>query len=298
MGDLVDLWKKASFGERGEPSGRAALLRTASVLAATEGEIERVLVGRSKLEGEMTKAADAKRDLRDRIGAEATSLVEMMKQGASWALGQFGNRSTLKTAELLGVSSIQATIGEAALAEVAEELQRLEAKLERLRVAKAGIVKEVVREALQEALLADYGVILERLQEAMARLKGIERFLTPQSHDYRPNASRIAVLVPNFAKGDGSDQAVAVEAREVAKVEAFLHAFAAALERDPMAPCPELPPLDASADDLTTYDQLTAPERAAVDREFVAITNHRKTVDSELFAEQLREAKVLVGLTS
>jgi hypothetical protein len=291
MGDLVNLWDVAAFGERGEPSARAALLRVASAMSATEGEIERILVGRSKLEGEMTKAADAKRDLRDRIGAEATSLVEMMKQGASWALGQFGNRLTLKTAELLGVSSIQATIGEAALAEAAEELQRLEAKAERLRVAKAGIIKEVVREALQEALLADYGILLERLQETMARLKGVERFLTPQSHDHRPNATRLAVLVPNFARGDGSDQVIVAEAREIAKVEAHLAAFAAALEHDPRSPAPELPPLDASADDSTTYDQLTAPERAAVDRDFVAITNHRKTVDSELFAEQKREAK-------
>jgi hypothetical protein len=43
---------------------------------------------------------------------------------------------------------------------------------------------------------------------------------------------------------------------------------------------------------------LTGPERAAVDRDFVAVTSHRKTVDSELFAEQLREAKALVCLTN
>ena len=298
MGDnVINLWDVAALGERGEPSARAALLRVASALSATETEIEMVLTGRQRLEGEMGKAAEVERDLRERISGEGKSLVAAMKSGAAWALCQFGNRSTLKTAELLGVSSIQATIGEAALAEAADELQRLESKLERLRVAKAGVVREVVREALQDALLTEYGLLLESLQETMARLKGVEQFLTPPSSDWRPNASRIALTVPNFAKGDGSDQVVAVEAREVAKVEAHLHAFAASLERDPMAACPELPPLDTSPDNSTVYDQLTWPERAAVDRDFVAVTTHRKTINSELFAEQLREAKSLVGLS-
>jgi hypothetical protein len=297
MGDLVNLWDVAAFGERGEPSARAALLRVASAMTAAQGEIERVLIGRQKLEGEMSKVADVKRDLQDRIKLEAASLVAAMKSSAQWALGQFGNRATRKTEELLGASSIQTAIGEQALAEAAEELQRLEERRERLRVAKAGIIKEVVREALQEALLADYGVILERLQETTARLKGIERYLTPPGHDYRPGATRLSVLVPGF-KGDGSDMALTVEAREVQKVEAFLHSFAAALEHDPRSPAPELPEFDASADPSTTYDMLTGPERAAVDRDFVAVTSHRKTVDSELFAEQLREAKALVCLTN
>jgi hypothetical protein len=195
MGDLVNLWDVAAFGERGEPSARAALLRVASAMTAAEGEIERVLIGRQKLEGEMSKVADVKRDLQDRIKLEAASLVAAMKSSAQWALGQFGNRATRKTEELLGASSIQTAIGEQALAEAAEELQRLEERRERLRVAKAGIIKEVVREALQEALLADYGVILERLQETTARLKGIERYLTPPGHDYRPGATRLSVLV-------------------------------------------------------------------------------------------------------
>ncbi len=41
---------------------------------------------------------------------------------------------------------------------------------------------------------------------------------------------------------------------------------------------------------------LTAPERAAIDREFVAVTKHRQTTDSELFAEQA--AAKFVGLTN
>ena len=279
MGDLVNL-DVAVMGARGEPSPRAALLRVKSALAATDGEIERVLVGKEKLAAEMGAGADVEQDFRAKVSGEAASLVEMMKRGVDWTLGQFGSRATRKTAELLSVSALHSAIGDAALAEAAEELQRLEAKRERLHVAQVAVIRETIREAIQDPLLVEYGGLLEQLQEILPRLKGVERFLTPQSHDYRPDASRIALTVPNFARGDGSDQAVVVEPREIAKVEAHLHAFAGALERDPMAPRPELPPLDASADPSTTYDQLTAPERAAVDRDFIAVTNHRKTVDS------------------
>jgi hypothetical protein len=87
MGALINLWEQAGFGERGEPTGRAALLRVTSALAATETDIERVLVGKEKLASEMGKAADVELDLRAQIGGEATSLVEMMKQGVQWTLG-------------------------------------------------------------------------------------------------------------------------------------------------------------------------------------------------------------------
>jgi hypothetical protein len=299
MGDLVNLWDVAVMGARGEPSPRAALLRVKSALAATDGEIERVLVGKEKLAAEMGAGADVERDFRAKVSGEAASLVEMMKRGVDWTLGQFGSRATRKTAELLSVSALHSAIGDAALAEAAEELQRLEAKRERLYVAQAGIIKEVIREALQEPLLADYGILLDRFQEILPRLRGVERFLTPQSHEYRPNVARLAVLVPNFAKDDGSEQALVAEAREVAKVESLLAAFAAELERDPMAKCPELPPFDASADDSISYDQLTPPERAAVDRDFVAVTKQRETPDSRLFAQQVLDAtKAAIGFTA
>jgi hypothetical protein len=298
MGALVNLWEQAGFGERGEPTGRAALLRLASALSATETEIERVRVGREKLASEMGKAADVERDLRERIAGEAKSLIAAMKQSTSWALGKCGSRGTLKSAETLSVSAIQTAIGDAALEEAAEELTRLESKRERLLVARAGIVKEVVRESLQDGLLADYGILLQHLQVTAARLRGLERYLTPPSHDYRPDAGRIALTVPNFARGDGSEQTIVAEAREVAKIEAHLAAFAASLEHDPRSPAPELPEFDPAPDTGLVYSDMTAPERAAVDREFVAITNRRRTVDSELFAAQVAEAKAFVGLTN
>jgi hypothetical protein len=298
MDALINLWEQAGFGERGEPTGRAALLRVTSALAATETDIERVLVGKEKLASEMGKAADVELDLRAQIGGEATSLVEMMKQGVQWTLGQFGNRATRKTAELLNTSSIQAAIGDAALAEAAEELQRLEAKRERLLVARAGIIRETIREALQPALLADYGVILERLQEIVTRLRGVERYLTPPSPDYRPDARRIAMNLPNFARGDGSDQAVVATSAAIGEVEAALAAYAEELSRDPMAPCPELPDV-SRRDDGTIYSDLSGPERLEVDRAFVPqIPHHRRTIDSKLFEMQVREAKAFVGLTS
>jgi hypothetical protein len=298
MGEVTNLWDVAVFGERGEPTERAALLRLASAGSATETEIENVLIGQTKLQGEMGEAAEVKRTLAEKTVAEAAGLVAKMKENATWTLGQFGTRSTRKTAELLSASSIESAIGAAALEESAAELTRLENKLERIRVAKAAVIREVVRESLQPALLSDYGNLLERLQETAARLRGLERYLSPASHDYQPNAGRLAMLLPNFAKGDGSEHALTVEAREVSRVEACLAAYAEELERDPMAKCPELPPLDTSADESTTYDQLTGPERAAVDREFVAVTRHRQTTDSELFAEQAREASPFRALTN
>jgi hypothetical protein len=297
MGALVNLWEQAGFGERGEPTGRAALLRLASALSATETEIERVRVGREKLASEMGKAADVERDLRERIAGEATSLITAMKQGIEWTLARCGSRGTLKTAELLGASSIQTAIGEATLEEAASELQRLEAQRERLLVAQEGVIKEVIREALQPALLSDYSNLLEHLQVTAARLRGLERYLAPASHDYQPGASRLALSVPNFAKADGSDQAVVVESREIAKVEAFLHSFAASLEHDPRAPAPELPEFDDGADPSIPYHELTGAERRQIDREFVLPANqHRQTTDAMLFEEQ--QAKAFSALTN
>lgn len=294
MGDVFHL--SDLIGESGEPSVRSAALRIHSALAANEVEIEAVLVGRDKLDSALGTAADAKRDLAGRIASEAAGLVAKMKQGAAWALGQTGDRGTLKAFEKLNVSSIQEAIGEAAIKELAEELQRLESKRERLLVAQAGVIKEVMREAIQDPLLVEYGELLAQLQEILPRLKGLERFLSPTTHDYRPASGRIALNMPNFARGDGSEQTIVAEAREVARIEAILAAYAEELARAPMAPCPELPPLNTSADELTAYDMLTAPERAAIDREFVAVTKHRQTTNSELFAEQA--AAKFVGLTN
>lgn len=286
MGEVTNLWDVAVMGERGEPSVRSAALRIHSALAANEAEIEAVLVGRDKLDNALGTAADAKRDLAGRIAAEAAGLVAKMKQGASWALGQTGDRGTLKAYEKLNVSSIQEAVGAAALEEAASELERLESKRERLLVAQTSVIREVVREALQDPLLVEYGGLLEQLQEILPRLKGLERFLSPQSHDYRPDASRIALNVPNFARADGSEQTIVAEAREVAKMEALLAAYVTELSVDPMAKCPELPELDQSADPSVTYDMLTGPEKRAVDAAFSPVTQHHQTTDSMLFEEQ------------
>jgi len=296
MGDLVHI--SDLIGASGEPSTRAAALRIHSALAANEVELEAVLVGRDKLDSALGTAADAKRDLAGRIAAEAVGLVAKMKQGTSCALGQTGDRGTLKAYEKLSVSSVQEAVGAAALEEAGEEARRLEAKGERLRVAQAGVIKEVVRESLQDPLLVEYGDLLAQLQTILPRLKALERFLAPRSHDFQPNAGRLAVLLPIFAGVEGAEQTVVAEAREIAKIEAALAAYAAELELDPMAPCPELPELDQSADPSTTYDQLSGPERAAVDREFVATTQHRRTTDSMLFREQIEAAKASVSLTN
>ena len=98
------------------------------------------------------------------------------------------------------------------------------------------------------------------------------------------------MLVPSFA-GDGSEQVIVVEAREIAKVEAHLAAFAAALEHDPRSPAPELPEFDASADEAVPYEMRSTPERQLIDLDFVPpVTVNRETTDSKLLAEQIEGA--------
>jgi hypothetical protein len=294
MGDLVHL--SDIIGESGEPSERAALAHVSSALAQVETEIANVLSGQDTLQSEMAKASDVKRDLAERIVGEATSLVEMMKSGAAWALARCGSRGTVKAAELLSVSSIQTAIGEATLEEAAEEIKRLEAKRERLLVARASIAKEVVREAIERALLDEWAETLMQLRAGLTRLTALRRFLEPQSHDFRPDANRLAVIVPDFASGSG-DTAVVATAAAIGRMEAILAQFAADLERDPRAPVPELE-VDMSPDADEVYSNLSAPERAARDREAVFVTQHRRTVDAELFAEQVREAAAFRALTN
>jgi hypothetical protein len=280
------------------PSERAALARVSSALAQTESDIGAVLAGQTRVESEMGKAADLKQDLAERIVGEAKSLIAAMKNSAaSWALGQTGTRATRKSAELLGVSQLQTAIGEATLKEAASELQRLEAQRERLLEARKSIIKETVREALEPALLEDYADTLTHLREGLTRLTALGRFLEVETHDYRPDANRVAVTVPDFT-GAGRDQAVVAEAKSIGQVEAILAQFAAALELDPRAPVPELE-VDTLEDPDTPYHALSPAERVQIDRDFSPqAPRHRQTTDSLLFEEQLREAKSFVGLTN
>ena len=125
------------------------------------------------------------------------------------------------------------------------------------------------------------------------------RFLEPQSHDYRPEAARLAVVVPDYADPDGQrDQAIVATAKAISHLEGQLARFTEALKDNPKAPAPDLE-VDTSLDADEVYSNLTAPERAERDREFVAVTTHRRTTDSMLFEEQLlAKAKAFVGLTN
>ena len=285
MGDLVHLSDR--IGEFGSPSERAALARISSALVQVETEIEALLIGQDKLEAQMGQGADLKQDLAEKIVGEACSIVEMMKKGIAWTLGQTGTRATRKSAELLSVSQLQMAVGEATRAETAQELQRLEARRERLLIARAGLVKETVRESLQPALLEDFANTLELLRDGMVRLAALSRFLSPASDEWRPDASRIAIVLPDFADPDGRrDQTVVATAAAIGQVETILAQFAADLERDPRAPVPELE-VDASADVDTPYHALSPAERAQIDRDFAPQPpQHRVTTDSMLFAEQ------------
>jgi hypothetical protein len=115
--------------------------------------------------------------------------------------------------------------------------------------------------------LADYATACESLRGSIVRLTAVSRFLKPTSHDYMPGADRIAVVAPDFAAADGSELAIVAEPRAIARAEAILRQFAAELLNDPRTPVPEFPPLDATPDPSVSYDQLSAPERLAVDRE-------------------------------
>jgi hypothetical protein len=297
MGDLVHI--SDLIGQSGEPSERAALARISSALGQVEREIEALLIGQDKLEAQMGQGTDLKQDLAEKIVAEASAIVALMKKGVAWTLGQTGTRATRKSAELLSVSSIQMAVGEATREKTIEEIQRLEAKRERLLVARAGIVRETIRESLQPALLEDYAATLAHLQSDMIRLEALRRLLSPPSHDYRPDAARLAVIVPDFASGSG-DTAVVATAQAIGQMESRLHAFMAELERDPRAAAPELQiEVDDQSDADTPYDQLSPPERRAADAAFsLPVNTHRRTVDAELFESQLAEAKAFVGFTN
>ena len=85
-------------------------------------------------------------------------------------------------------------------------------------------------------------------------------------------------------------RAVICEAREIAKCEAHVHAFAAALANNPRTPAPELPDVDPTPDESVVYSDRSASERAVIDRAFVPVTVRKSTVDSELIETQVREA--------
>jgi hypothetical protein len=297
VGALINL--SDVVGESGEPSARAALLHVHSALVGTEGDIERVLTGRQKLSAETDKVAEARQDLNARIADEASSLVEKMRRGIDWTLSQFGSVSTLNFAARLSASSLQSEIAAVALAETAEELARLEAKRERLLVARAGIVREVVRESLLNGLIEDFADTIAALRDGMTRLTALSRFLEPQSHDYRPNASRVAVVLPDYTDPDGQrDQAVVATAAAISKIESVLNAFAEALLLDPRAPVPELE-VDTLDDPDTPYHALSPAERAQIDRDFSPqVPQHRVTTDSLLFEEQAAAKAFVVGLTN
>jgi hypothetical protein len=288
MGELVAF--SGIVGEPGEPSARSALLRVASTKAATKGALQTLRDSKVRLADELSKASAAAAELDDHLDRDAATLIEWLRSGASFALSRLGGARSQALCARIEATRIEAEVGRRAEAGIDAEIAALEGKLEQLADAEKGLIRETVRETLQPALIADYGTLLAALQEAVARLRGIERYLSPPTSDYVPGASRVAIAVPNFAAGDGSDMAVTIEGREVQKIEAFMCSFAAALAHDPRSPAPELPELDPSPDLSVSYDRLTAPERARADREASFVTRQRATVDSELLAGQIRGA--------
>ena len=137
--------------------------------AAANGALQSLRDGKVRLADELSKASAAAAELDQHLDRDAATLIEWLRNGASFALSRLGGARSQTLYARLEASRIEAEVGRRAGAGIDAEIEALEGKLEQLSVAEKGLIRETVRESLQPALLDDFATTLGNLQTIMAR---------------------------------------------------------------------------------------------------------------------------------
>jgi hypothetical protein len=249
----------------GIPKARANLVALNDSIADTEKRLRTLQDGKTALERELGRASAAREELAELVAADAKSLVDRLRSGATWALSAITQTRTHSVAAQLNQCRVEASVGEKALDAAAEEISALQRDLADFKGRKQSAILSVVQEA-SSGYVADIAVLADDLRQLLAIVGGLDRLTTRNNTGEFVPTSRITVTLPGL--GGVPEQVVVAPNSSIEEAKKIWGKFAAALDKDALASVDDLvfPHCNGTEDSSTTvYSELSSVERRAVD---------------------------------
>ena len=251
----------------GLPPARARLVDLNRRISDAERHLDTLQRGRTALASELAKAVEAKAELQSLVDNDAVRLVDRLRSGGQWLLSSFGSARARELSASLVESRLAAQVGEKALSSVGEEIAELERQVADLKQSKAQAVRAVLVE-VASGYRADLNSIADEMRQLMVILSSLDKFTAVPDGEYRPDR-RITVTIPAF--GGLREQVVVAPTTATAKARNIWSAFAAELDKDPLATVEHLEfPHVVGDEDIgkIVYHELSPTERHQVDQAF------------------------------
>jgi hypothetical protein len=228
------------------PPARRVLVNLNAKIDETQKRLDVLQAGKARLEGELGRAAEAKAELQNLVDDDAKSLVDRLRNGAQWMLSSFGSSRARELAAQLSASRIEASIGERALASIAEEIADLERQVSELKGRRPDAVNAVLVE-VADSWRAEALVAIEDLRNSLVILSALDSVVA---------------------------QPLIAPAASIKAAESIWRHWAADLARDPLASVDELRfdyPNGTEDSGRIPYESLHPAERRIVDQQSVGL---------------------------
>lgn len=252
------------------PPARRVLVNLNAKIDETQKRLDVLQAGKARLEGELGRAAEAKAELQNLVDDDAKSLVDRLRNGAQWMLSSFGSSRARELAAQLSASRIEASIGERALASIAEEIADLERQVSELKGRRPDAVNAVLVE-VADSWRAEALVAIEDLRNSLVILSALDSVVARGDGSYSPD-KRLVIDIP--AVGGLPAQPLIAPAASIKAAESIWRHWAADLARDPLASVDELRfdyPNGTEDSGRIPYESLHPAERRIVDQQSVGL---------------------------
>ena len=249
---------------KGPPEARARLVSINEKIAIAQTALQRLNEGKARLECELAKASEAEAERNDLVANEANDLASAISAGSQWMLSAFGSRKLRDLSAALSASKTEASIGEAALARVSEQIAQTERSLSDLRAQKQDAMAAVLREASRGWLL-DLRSLEDDLRQVLTILTALDRLTAKSTGEWSPSDRPVAVIP---ACAGFPERAVVAPTAAIDRAHRILADYAKRLETDPLADIEavEFPRVTDNEPSNTIYSDLSRPERIAIDQ--------------------------------
>jgi cell division protein FtsB len=254
------------FAGNGMPPARRSLIDLNAKIADAEKRLDVLQAGKARLEAELARASDAKAELAALVDDDARSLLDRVRSGGQWLLSSFGSHRARELAAQLSASRIEASIGEKALASIAEEEADLERQISELKARRPDAINAVLIE-VADGFRTDLLLAIDDLKNSLVILAGMDSVVARGDGSYAPD-KRLVIEIPSA--GGLAAQPLIAPAASIKNAESIWREFAADLARDPLADVEALkfPHVHGNEDSgNVVYSSLSRVERQIVDSE-------------------------------
>jgi hypothetical protein len=247
------------------PPARARLVDVTRRISDAERHLRTLQTGKAALEREAGRVSAAKAELAQLVDADAQSLVDRLRSGANWALSAITQARTHSVAAQLSQSRVEASVAEAALKSVAEEVAKIERSISEMQEQKQDAVRATLIESAG-GFRYDLQTALEHVREALVALVAMDRITSRSDGSYQPN-ERVVIEIPPICGLPA--QAIVAPDASIASAQNVWEKYSQTVAENPLASVDGIlfPAVNPNADDgRVTYDKLTRTEKARVDQ--------------------------------